>query len=508
MTQSLDTFRRAAKKLKRAFRDGDDSARSRVQAVLPGTDNLKHADALHVIATEQGHASWPRFKFAHELASMDRAARAERLKIALYLGQNWIVESLLAADPDLGSDNLGLQCALYDLDGVRSAIAADPEAATRVIGIRSPILHLAFSRHFRAVPERKAEMLGIAEALVAAGADVNDSYPYPDDPESPLPALYGALGHAGNLDLAEWLLEHGANPNDGESLYHATELGNLEGLRLLMRYGVKTRDTNVLNRMLDFDNLEGIRLLLDYGADPNVIGDTKGDPWIDPIPPLHQAARRRRDGRFATLLLGHGADGDAIWRDRSAYARACLYGNESFAEALETAGHATPLTAEEEIIANCAKGIVPADRPLAGVALDDEAALILSEVILWEDRLDQAKALVAAGIDPNRPGGMGMTPLHFAGWAGLPRHTAWLLTLDPDLTHVNDYGGDIIGTIVHGSENRLDVAERDHPACARMVLETGATIRKADLAAMHEGVSAVLNEWAEAHPESVVEADS
>ena len=507
MTHSLDYLRRKAKLLKRAFAAGDADAVARVRAILPDASSLQHTQALHVIAKEEGHASWPRLKFAAELAEMDRDARAERLKIALYLGQNWIVEDLLRADQDLPAHNLGLQCALYDLDGVGAALDKDPGAATRVVGIRSPILHLAFSRHHRAAPERAEAMIAIAAALVAAGADVNDSYPSEPGSEHRLSVLYGALGHAGNVRLAAWLLEHGADPDDNESLYHAAELGHLEGIKLLMRHNVSTRGTNALVRMLDFDNLEGARLMLEYGADPNeaVLDHPSGEP-VETIPALHQAARRGRDGRFARLLLEHGADATAKWQGTNAYALARIYGNASFAEALQDAGHGDALSATQAALAACADGHAPAGRPLAQLPLSAEERRVLTRVILWEDRLDHAKALVAAGIDPNVAEEMDMPPLHLAGWAGLKDHVAWLLTLAPDFTHVNAYGGDLVGTIVHGSENRLDVDARDHVGCARLALEAGAPLRRSDLeGAMNEEMSAFLRDWAEAHPAHVSE---
>ena len=503
---SLDKLRRNAKALKKAYRAGDAAAIARVRSILGTPSTLKHADALLVVAREAGFSSWPRLKFAVEMQAMDRAARAERLKIALYLGQDWIVQALLAAEPDLGAENFGLQCALYDIESVRRVLKRDPGAATRAIGVRSPILHLAYSKHFRAEPDRAGAMIAVADALLAAGADVNDSYPFEPGASHEISALYGALGHAGNLQLAEWLLEHGATPNDDESLYHATELPALDGVKLLMRYGVKTEGTNALLRMLDFDNLEGVRLLLDYGADPNEKApDHPSGQAVPKIPALHHAARRGRDGRFAELLLRHGAEGDAVWEGRTAYAVAMLYGNLPFARALATAGHASPLNEADSILAGCAEGKVPEGRPLARMALGDEEKRILTRVILWEDALDHAKALVAAGIDPNVTDEMDMTPLHLAAWAGLPEQTAWLLTLSPDLTHVNGYGGDLLGTIIHGSENRLDTAVRDHVACARLALGAGAALRQADLdGAMDEDLVAFLSDWAEAHPERIV----
>lgn len=507
MVHSLDYLRRQAKQLKRDFGAGAPEAIARVKEVLPEATTLRHSQALHVIAREADYPSWPRLKLATELAEMDRDARAERLKIALYLGQNWVVDDLLRVDPELPSHNLGLQCAIYDVAGVTAALQKDPTAATRIVGVRSPILHLAFSRHFKAAPERMDAMIAVAEALVAAGADVNDSYPFEPGAEHRLSALYGALGHAGNLRLAEWLLDHGADPDDNESLYHATELPSLDGVKLLMRHNVSTRGTNALVRMLDFDNLDGARLMLDYGADPNeaVLDHPSGEP-IPTIPALHQAARRGRDGRFVSLLLEHGADPTAIWQGHTAYALARIYGNVSFAQALAEAGYGGELNTVEAALAACADGTVPPGRPLARLPLDDEERRVLTRVILWEDRLAQAKALVAAGIDPNVAEEMDMTPLHLAGWAGLTDHVAWLLTLDPDLNHVNAYGGDLVGTIVHGSENRLDVAERDHVGCARLALEAGAPLRRSDVeAAMNEDMSALLRDWAAEHPDQVTD---
>ena len=507
MTRSLDILRRQAKQLKRAYAEGATEAVARVRQVLPDVTALRHAQALHVIAREQGHPSWPRLKLAAEMAAMDRDARAERLKTALFLGQNWVVEDLLRADPSLGRYDLALCCALYDLEGVKAALERDPSAATRLIGRRTPILHLAFSRRLQAAPQGAEDMIAIAELLVAAGADVNDGFPSEPGAEHKLSALYGAVGHAGNMRLAEWLLERGANPDDQESLYHATELGHLEGLRLLMRRNVRTSGTNALPRMLDFDNLEGARLLLEYGADPNeaVLGHPSGQP-VDSIPALHQAARRGRDGRFARLLLAHGADPQAVWNGHSAYALARIYGSTSFAVALEEAGAATALSASEAALAACAQGAPPPGRPLATPSLTDEERRVLTRMIIWKDRLAHAKALVAAGLDPNQTEEMGMPPLHAAGWAGLTEQVAWLLTLSPDLEHKNAYGGDALGTILHGAMHCPEAGERDHVGCARLALEAGAKLRRAELeAVMDEDLAGFLQDWVEAHPDAILE---
>ncbi len=439
---------------------------------------------------------------------MDRADRADRLKYALFLGQGPVIERLLTEDPTLAVDNPGMLCALYDAEEVAALLAEDPEAATLPVGVRTPILHLAFSRYHQVAPERAADALAVAEALVVHGADVNDSYAPDPGTDHRLSALYGALGHAGNLPLAAWLLEHGADPNDNESLYHAAELGHADGLRLLLRHGARPAGTNALARVLDFDLFEGAALLLDHGADPNedVADHPSGEPPVV-IPALHQAARRGRDARFAHLLLKHGADPTARWEGHSAYGMARIYGNASFAEALEQAGHATPLGPAEILLAACADGTVPPDRPLASMALGPEEAQVLNRIIVDPGRLDHARRLVAAGLEPNLTDELEMPALHHAGWSGLPEALSWLLTLNPLLSHVNGYGGDLLHTIMHGSENApKGLAGQDHAACARAALDAGMVLRPSHLRGIAaDPVMAVLHAWAEDHPGSIAE---
>lgn len=474
MIPSIDDLRREAKRLRKAHAAGDRAALGRVAAHPPRAPGraLRHGDFLHVVAQENGFESWPRLKFAAETVGLDRAARQKRLKTALFHGQGWAVARLLAETPDLAKGRLDLEIALYHRSAVEAALARDPQAATRRIGPRTPILHLAFSRHVHAAPEKRADMIAIAESLVAHGADVDDACP--PEPGSPhrLSALYGALGHANNMLLAEWLLAHGADPNDEESLYHATELGHHDGLKLLMRHGARTRGTNALARMLDFDDLEGARLLLDYGADPNeiVAEHPSGEP-VPQIPALHQAARRMRDGRFAKLLLAQGADPGLVWQGHTAHALARIYGNADFAAALAAAGHGAALDPVEQVLADCAEGRV-AGR-LDPRALSAEDRLILTRIIGFPERLDHAKALVAAGIAPDDPDEMGLTPLHLALWHGLPQPAGWLIGQGADLHHRNAYGGDAVETCIHGWENAPESAEADHIACMRLLLDAG-----------------------------------
>ncbi|NNL35637.1 MAG: hypothetical protein HKP35_07450, partial [Silicimonas sp.] len=163
--KSIEQLRRDAKALRKAYEAGDRNALRRVDAhVQRNAPDLKHADFLHVIARENAFESWPRLVWAAETVGLDRAARQQRLKIAIYHGQNWVVDRLLTETPDLAADQFGLQCALFDRAAVEAALADDPSLAVREFGPRRPILHLAFSKRLQADPGLADDMLAIAEA--------------------------------------------------------------------------------------------------------------------------------------------------------------------------------------------------------------------------------------------------------------------------------------------------------------------------------------------------------
>lgn len=117
-----------------------------------------------------------------------------------------------------------------------------------------------------------------------------------------LSALYGAAGQNHDADTTQLLLTAGADPNDGESLYHSLE--NIACTRLLLQAGARITGTNALYRVLDLDDIEALRLLLSYGADPN---EPAGSPaTVDWGTPLLWAIRRRRSPAHIEALLAAG----------------------------------------------------------------------------------------------------------------------------------------------------------------------------------------------------------
>ena len=494
----LMQYRNQAIMLSKEFHAGNSLAVERTHKAIEKRAELGFEDFLEVIAKEAGCNSWADLIFITKAQKLSRMELAEKLKYALFCGRFSTIEKLLNFEPILANENLGLQIALYDLNAVQYSIKKNSTCATKVVGVRTPILHLAYSKYIHYKPELKNEMMAIAELLVSNGADVNDGYPPEPGSSHKISALYGALGHANNLPLAEWLLENGANPDDEESLYHSTELGHQDGIKLLMRYGVSTHKTNALLRALDFNDQIAIRLLLEYGADPNEVAYShpSGQP-IPEIPALHHAARRWCSGEIASLLIDYGADAKAQWNGYSPYALACIYGNQEFVELLKMKGYAHELSEVESQLTECANGKSLSSK-INFDALNNDERKIVTHVILEPSRIDHFKALIESGFDPNQPDEMGLTPIHLAGWAGLPDQVEYLLNFAPDLNYRNFYGGDLLGTIIHGAENRLDSAERDHITCAKLVLEAGAELRQEQIDGTgNENMEVFLESWVE-----------
>lgn len=434
---------------------------------------------------------------------VDDETPAGRLKRALFFGQHDVVEAVLRDHPQAAHEDFGLECALYDVEAVTARIARDPGIATRLVGPRRPILHLAFSRHIHGMGDQAA-MIGVGEALRRAGADVNDGYEMRPGSGQVQSALYGAIGHGKNMALARWLLAKGADPNDGESLYHACELGHLDGVSMLLASGARPEGTNALARMLDFNDPRGVQLLLGAGADPNEGAKPAASGGSShAIPAMHQAARRMCSREVGELLLAYGADGTAPFMGHSAFAFARMMGNDAIAELLREVEQDPKLDPVEEVFAGAARGEVLEE--VAALEMTPEQRRLMCRVVAYDDRLAHVKALVGIGVNPDWPEEMEMPAIHVAGWEGQADIVAYLIAFEPDLSARNSYGGDLMGTIIHGAEACPARGRRDHLGCARIVLEAGAPLHGHDIKnCANPEMRDFLRGWAAAHPERVI----
>lgn len=244
------------------------------------------------------------------------------------------------------------------------------------------------------------------KALVDAGADVNAYCVQHDTP----------LGSTDSLEIAEDLIEAGADVNDGRGmtpLALASKYCRVPMIKLLVDRGAKVddpddpplhwagkpeaakalldagADVNIRNRHSQtalhlttgywIPNAETVRLLVATGADVNANSKTNSTP-------LHEAIRHRQLD-IVKVLLANGADKDA--RDNE--------GN-------------TPLSLAEEAGKSFATILMS-----AGAKSDGRTDLLRAVDTGDAGRI---KTLIADGADVSETGSRQMTPLHVASKAG------------------------------------------------------------------------------------------
>lgn len=265
----LRQLRRRAKELKRAADAGDPDATARLQATSPTL-----ARAQLVLAREHGFASWPRLVAEVERRTQTVAERAEAFLAALVGRLPNRAARLLHETPAI----VGVDVFTAAAAGAAAAVAGFLDTAPGLVAARdsrsdrTPLVHAAGSRL-----GDPAATVGI---LLDRGADPNAE----GDPS----ALFAAV-RAGRPAVVALLLARGAAPDDGDSLYHATELEDLAIIRLLLAHGATEEDSNALAHMLDADDPEGTRLLLEHGADATDPRAAQGSPGGRRAP----AGRRR-----------------------------------------------------------------------------------------------------------------------------------------------------------------------------------------------------------------------
>lgn len=405
-----------------------------------------------------------------------RSDRDERLEI----WARWIYEerpydreralAMLAADPVLLSDEPVLACAMGDVAAVDAALARDPDFANRPGGPKAmpPLVAVTHSPLIRYGYEQA--LLDSARLLLRHGADPNGTWTDPRFPDSPLSALYGAAGRNHDAAMTALLLEAGADPNDGESLYHAVESPDLACARLLLDAGARVAGTNAVARALDFDNLPALRLLL------------AGRPDLSVFPVLHHAVLRGRSHAHVEALLEAGANPRAVDGQGVSFRRwAAVNGRDDLDGLLRKAGIAPDAeTTEEAFVAACAR----ADAPAARAIFDREPDIVsrLPEADLEalprsaaQGRAEAVSVMLSLGWPREVTTGWGATALNHAVIRGDAAMTRLLLREGADWTTRHGYGDTVIGTLSFASQaEAMDVGgPGDYRECAAALIEGG-----------------------------------
>ncbi len=495
-------LRKRAKELVRAARAGDTAALSRLRS---GVQRLRRmsdaelvaavrlADALHAQAREHGFESWPRLQL-HIQEHQPVAAQADRLLAAVRASDRKAAQEILARCPEAAERDVWTICAAGRADGLARLLAADPAVATAAHPIESwtPILYAAASPLHRGDPATARGLVRCVELLLAQGVPADSFTIWRDAPgegakESPLTALYRASlsDHAAIVRL---LLEHGADPNDGESIYHAAEHDHRASLAELLAGGcdISGRHRAWGNTPLFFlagyrepsdqcaAATRGMAWLLEHGADPNVTSDQTEET------PLHRVAEFGRSAAVGALLLDHGAAVDLRRADgRSAYELAVRTGNPDMAGLLLSRGaDATQVRPIDRLFGACFAGDEPAARALLASHPDLIAGLEPKDYQVFTSAAgegDEAalRLMVRLGFDLAREGEWAGTAMHQAAWRGRPRVVKALLELGaPVDARDRQFGSSPIGWAAHGSAH-CRKADVDYCAVVELLLDAG-----------------------------------
>lgn len=494
----IDHLKRQAKDLLADFRRAAPEAVARFRNALPlaaGRDpaatsrlKLRLHDAQSCIAREYGFESWADLRaYVDAVRAYDRdpAALAAAFCELVYPGdmaggtnraRPKAAARLLADHPGLPRRDAWIACAAGDVEMVQRQIEMDPSWVNRIGGPLDlpPLVATTHSSLLR-IDGYRERLHAVVDLLLKAGADPNrtvskrweasaDASPQ----EWQVSALHGAAGVNYDPDLTRRLLAAGADPNDGESLYHS--LDKPVCTPVLLEAGAVVTGTNALYRCLDFDDLDTFRLLLSHAAGAEELKGGRLLLW---------AIRRRRSPAHIEALLEAGADPMVRTRDGvSAYTQALRYGLPEVAAVLERAGAAADLDDEDLFVAACASNDAEAARLIKARRADLPAALD-------EARLRMLPELAAAGCSGPvrlmadlgwpisvRGGDWSASALNhavFRGDAGLARH---LLACGASWTEEHGHGDNVCGTLSWASWNR-PVEDGDWVACAEALVEHG-----------------------------------
>lgn len=468
----LEHLRNQAKALLCAYRDKDPEAVGRFRALplRPGVAP-KLADAQRLVAREYGFPSWAKFK-AHVLARVEPEENLHQL-----------VKAAFDAD---------------DAPALRRLIARHPELKAMV---NEPVFP------FDSPPINWARTRAMLDVLLEAGADINarsrwwaggfgilDGAP-PDlaayamergaivtihaaarlgmfdklrELISTDPSLVSARGGDGqtplhvasSVEIAEYLLDHGADINALDVDHEATPAQYLvrdhqDIVRMLIRRGCRT---DILMAAAVGD-VELVRKHLD--DDPASIRTSVSDEYFprhDPRAGGHIYIWKLGQNKTPHLVareFGH----DDVFRllmDRSPtelkLAQACLLGDEETFNALLAAHPAMPRSLSADDL-----------RKLVDAAQNNNTAAVT--------------LMLRAGWPVDARGQHRGTALHWAAWHGNADMVREILRFHPPLDDAdNDFHATPLGWATHGSEHGWHRKTGDYAAVVDLICAAGATL--------------------------------
>ena len=496
---SLSSLRREAKSLLDRAAGNQPEALALIGEHHPAPEDFgTDRDAQLVVARKYGHAGWGELQRAFEEEAgvagtlEDLADLFAELACLSYRGDDHVsrrerAARMLAEPPGISWVHPWAAAAASDVEALRQLIG-DGDSAVAPGGPRDwpPLLYLCFSRVPEDGPRRDA--LAAAELLLASGAP-GDTRVGPEERGGwSWSALTGVMGegehgllqqppHPRAPELAEVLLDAGADPNDAQGLY---------------------------NTMFTPDN-QWLELLLSRGLEAAAVVYPSHDPPLRTLDYQLCSAVKRGLAERVSLLLEHGADVAApdMYNGRSNYENAVLGGFPEIAAMLaEHGAEVVELSLEDRFTA----AVMSGDESRARQLLEEVPEMIENPELLQEAVTNAAatRLLLDLGADPDAPNERGRVPLHWAAWENSGEVVRMLLARgasceirerDHDATPVgfaNHAGNfELRDLLLDHSRDVFDLAAYGRAEQLAAVLESDPALAKARLAGGHAPVHGV-----------------
>ena len=435
----VDSLKKEAKQWLKALKARDEAALARLRAALPDHgDEITLRSVQLALAREHGLPGWQALLDALGASPRERELREignEMLRHAIFKGGDLAVAARLCErHPEVATLDLFCAVAAGNLEEVERRLAADPAAASRAGGPLDwpPLLYLAYLRW----PGGAERSIEVARALLDCGADPNASWN--DGWDNPFKVLTGVIGlgegvqppHERADELAELLLERGADPFDTQSLYdtsivdddthwldvlwtHSARRGVADKWRTVL-VGDKMRVSwldLVLSIAVSYGHPRRAEWALAHGANPN------GEHAYSKRRQLDEARLHGNDS-MAALLKRHGAT-DAPPDDRVAFGIACR--NFDRAEIRRLAALRPEFLRDAEVMLTAARAN---KRDLVELLLDlgmdvdvaDQGEIRALNAAAGTGAVEVVRLLLERGADVDRP------TTHYGGPMGFAAH--------------------------------------------------------------------------------------
>ena len=469
---SLENLRKQAKTLLKSVEANEPDALAELDALrLPNRSSDSRSfllsDAQFVIARRYGFTSWSKLKqhvdvvsrysaWPNALRSADDSPSLVDRFISLaclnyandHLSRREKARELFAANPSIANENIYVAATIGDHATVRKFLEKEPGLSRAQGGPHKwePLLYATYSRLDS--PRKEESTLEVARILLDNGADPNAGFLW--DGTYLFTALTGVFGegergplhqpqHQYCEGLGRLLLQAGADPNDGQTLYNRMFTAGTSHLELLFEFGLGKRADGVwykrLGDRLDspeemvrqqvawaakYNQWERMRFLITHGADLNGL-----DSRFHRAP--YELAVMSGNTEMVEFLLANGATKTNL-SDLDAFSAACLSGDSERAQAL-LAKHPTLIDELGPMRVELLNLAAESDKRDAirlmhklGFDLNERKRTVALHSAAMTGNLEMVKLLLELGADPLiRDEEFNATPL---GWAEYGQHTA------------------------------------------------------------------------------------